>query len=149
MRWGDVVLGIAPAPPITTRDTTILLQQIEEGRSNQKLSKATILAVTTEKREQIVKNYLTEWLSNSLQLLPHEIDLDRPLTMWLDSLMAFALRSRIEAYLEIRVSIENFFGDNNLTNLTQLILDRLTLSNLVISHSANSERESERERLSL
>ena len=69
--------------------------------------------------------------------------------MWLDSLMAFSLRSRLELDLEISIAIESFFGDNNLTNLTQLILDRLTLSNLVISQSANSDRESERETLSL
>lgn len=149
MRWGDVTLGIAPAPPITTRDTSIQLQQLERSEhTEQKLSKAKILAVPTEKREQIVINYLTEYLANSLQLLPHQIDPVQPLTMWLDSLIAFSLKSRIEADLELRVSI-NFFSDNNLSNLTQLILDRLTLSNLVISQSADSDRESERERLSL
>ena len=94
-------------------------------------------------------SYLIEWLSNSLQLLAHEIEPEQPLTMWLDSLMAFSLRSRIEADLAIRIPIENFFGNNNLTNLTQLILDRLTLSNLVISQSVNSNEESERETLSL
>lgn len=150
MRWGDVALGTIPAPPITTRDTSVQLQQLEQSdRVEQKLSRTKILAVTTEKREQIIKNYLIAWLSSSLQLLPQEIDPDQSLTMWLDSLMAFSLRSRIEADLKIRISIENFFGDNNLTNLTQLILDRLTLSNLVISQSVDSGRESERERLSL
>ncbi|MGL4618101.1 3-oxoacyl-[acyl-carrier-protein] synthase III C-terminal domain-containing protein [Chroococcidiopsis sp.] len=152
MRWGDVALGTAPAPPITTRDTSIQLQQqqIEKSdRTEQKLSKTKILAVPPEKREQIVIEYLIEWLSNSLQLLPEEIARDRPLITWLDSLMAFSLRSRIEADLEIRIPIESFFGNNNLTNLSQLILERLTLSNLVISQSVNSDRESERETLSL
>ena len=150
MRWGDVALGTAPAPPITTRNTTIQLQQIKQSdRAEQKLSKAKILAVPPEQQQQILANYLIEWLSNSLQLLPHEIDTNQPLTTWLDSLMAFSLRSRIEADLAIRIPIENFFGNNNLTNLTQLILDRLTLSNLVISQSVNSNEESERETLSL
>lgn len=150
MRWGDVALGIAPAPPITTRDTSIQLQQLEQrDRSNQKLSRTIILAIPPEKREQTVKNYLIEWLSNSLQLLPHEIASDHPLTMWLDSLMAFSLRSRLEVDLEISIPIKSFFGDNNLITLTQLILDRLTLSNLVISQLANSDQESERETLSL
>lgn len=150
MRWGDVALGIAPAPPITTRDTSIQPEQIEQSdRTKQKLSRTKVLAVTPEKREQIVIRYLVEWLSNSLQLLPDEIALDRPLTTWLDSLMAFSLRSRIEADLEIRIPIESFFGNNNLINLTQLILDRLTLSDLVISQLANSDRGSERETLSL
>lgn len=150
MRWGDVALGIAPAPPITTRDTSIQLQQLEQcDRSYHKLSKTIILAVPPARQEQIVSNYLVEWLSNSTQLSPHEIALDRPLTMWLDSLMAFSLRSRIEADLEIRIPIESFFGDSNLTNLTQLILERLTLSNLAISQPVNSDRLVERETLNL
>ena len=141
MRWGDVALGTAPAPPITERDTTIQLQHIEQSnRPQENLSKIKILTATPEKRQQILANYLIEWLSNSLQLLPHEINPNQPLTMWLDSLMAFSLRSRIEADLEIRIPIENFFGNNNLTNLTQLILDCLTLSNLVISQSVNSKK---------
>ena len=150
MRWGDVALGTVPAPPIITRDTSIQLQQIEESdRAEEKLSKAKILAAKSEERYQILKNYLIQWLTNSLQLLPHEIDPEQPLTMWLDSLMAFSLRSRIELDLEIRVPLENFFGNNNLTNLNQLILDKLTLSNLVIFQSVDSDQESERETLSL
>ncbi|WP_227788679.1 3-oxoacyl-[acyl-carrier-protein] synthase III C-terminal domain-containing protein [Nodularia sp. LEGE 06071] len=150
MRWGDVGLGTAPAPAITSRDTTIQLQQIEQrDGAEQKLSKAEILAAQPEEQQQIVQNYLIAWLSHSLQLLPDEIDPQQTLTMWLDSLMAFSLRSRIEADWEIRVPIENFFGENNLINLTQLILDRLALSNLLISPSVNSNEDLERETLSL
>lgn len=149
MRWGDVALGIAPAPPITTRDTSIQLQQIDTSDRSRRISKTIILAVPPARQEQIVSNYLIAWLSNSTQLSPHEIALDCPLTMWLDSLMAFSLRSRIEADLEIRIPIESFFGDSNLTDLTQLILERLTLSNLAISQPANSDRLVERETLNL
>lgn len=149
MRWGDVALGIAPAPPITTRDTSIQLQQIDKSDRSDRISKTVILAVPPARQEQIVSNFLIEWLSNSTQLSPHEIALDCPLTMWLDSLMAFSLRSRIETDLEIRIPIESFFGDSNLTNLTQLILERLTLSNLAISQPANSDRRVERETLNL
>ena len=150
MRWGDVALGTAPASPITTLDTAIKLQEIKESNyTEQKLSTAKILAAPPEQQQQILASYLITWLSNSLQLLPEEIDSGQPLTMWLDSLIAFSLRSRIETDLEITIPMENFFGDNNLTNLTQLLLDRITLSNLVTSHSVNSNRESERETLSL
>lgn len=150
MRWGDVALGTAPAPPITDSKTTIKLREVQpRDDAEQKLSKAKILATPPEQRQQILAHYLIMWLSNSLQLLPHEIELDQPLTMWLDSLMAFSLRSRIETDLAIRIPIENFFGDNNLTNLTQLILDRITLNNIVISQSINSYETSERETLSL
>lgn len=150
MRWGDVALGTAPAAPITNLDTTIKPQEIAKSdRAEPKLSLPKVLAAPPEQRQQMLTSYLIEWLSNSLQLLPHEIELDQPLTMWLDSLMAFSLRSRIETDLEIRIPMENFFGENNLIDLTQLILNRITLSNLVTYQSVNSNRESERETLSL
>jgi len=148
MRWGDVSLGTAPAPPITSCDTGIRSQQIQKRESsNETLSRIKILAVVPEKREQIIQNYLITWLANSLQCLPKVIDPDLPLTMWLDSLMTFSLKSRIEVDLEIRIPVENFFGNNNLTKLAQLILNQITLSNLV--QSINSSEKSERETLSL
>lgn len=150
MRWGDVALGAAPAPSIANLDTTIQLQKIQPRNDvEEKLSRAKVLTVPSEKRHQILASYLITWLSDSLQLLPQEIEPKQPLTMWLDSLMAFSLRSRIETDLAIRIPMENFFGDNNLTDLTQLILDRITLSNLVNSPSVNSPETSERETLSL
>lgn len=148
MRWGDVALGKEPAPSITNLDTRVRLQKIETANNLERsISRTKILVVTPEKRKQIVKNYLIEWLADTLQLLPTQIDASQPLTMWLDSLMAFSLKSRIEIDLAIAVSIENFTGDNNLNNLTQLILDKLTLRTLV--ESANHNEASEREILSL
>lgn len=150
MRWGDVALGKAPAAPINNLDIKVRLSKVEKTNNlEQNLSRNKILAVQTEQREKVIKNYLTTWLANTLQLLPQEIDPSQPLTMWLDSLMAFSLRSRIETDLEIRVPIEHFFGDNNLNTLTQLILEKLTLSTLVSVKSVNNNEASEREILSL
>ena len=150
MRWGNVALGKAPAPPITNLDTKVRLQKIETAKNlKPSISRSEILAVKPEPREELIKNYLTTWLANTLQLLPNDIDASQPLTMWLDSLMAFSLRSRIETDLEIRVPIASFFGDNNLNTLTQLILEKLTLSTLVTSELINNNEASEREILSL
>ncbi len=150
MRWGDTAIGKAPAPPLNNLDSRVKLQKLETVNDLEKgLSRAKLLAVNPEKREEIIINYLTTWLANTLQLLPNEIDPSQPLTMWLDSLMAFSLRSRIETDLAIRIAIADFFGDNNLNTLTQLILDKLTLSTLVTSKSANNNEESARESLSL
>lgn len=148
MRWGNVALGKEPAPPITKLDTRVRLQKIETANNlARSISRTEILAFKPEKRKEIVKNYLIEWLADTLQLLSNQIDASQPLTMWLDSLMAFSLKSRIEIDLAIAVSIENFTGDNNLNTLTQLILDKLTLSTLV--ESVNHNEASEREILSL
>lgn len=154
MRWGDVALGTAPAPSISDRPTTIELQEIKpRDDTEQKLSLPKILAAPPEQQQQVLASYLITWLANSLQLLPHEIEPELPLIMWLDSLMAFSLKSRIETDLEISIPIKNFLGENNLTDLTQLILDRITLSNLAIVPSVNSheisERETDRETMSL
>ncbi|NJK55778.1 MAG: 3-oxoacyl-ACP synthase [Pleurocapsa sp. SU_5_0] len=154
MRWGDVALGTAPAPSISDRPTTIELQEIKpRDDTEQKLSLPKILAAPPEQQQQVLASYLITWLANSLQLLPHEIEPELPLIMWLDSLMAFSLKSRIETDLEISIPIKNFLGENNLTDLTQLILDRITLSNLAIFPSVNSheisERETDRETMSL
>lgn len=148
MRWGDVALGKEPAPPIANLDPRVRLQKIETANNlEQNLSRTKILAVTPEKRDEVVRNYLTTWLANTLQLLPNEIDPSQPLTTWFDSLMAFSLKSRIEIDLAIAIPIENFAGDNNLNTLTRLILDKLTLSTLV--QPTNSKEELEREILSL
>lgn len=150
MRWGDMVLGEAPAPPITKLDPRVRLQKRETANNlDRSISRTEILAVTPEKRKEIVKNYLSEWLADTLQLLTNQIDASQPLTMWLDSLMAFSLKSRIEIDLAIAIPIENFTGDNNLNTLTQLILDKLTLSTLVTSNSVSNNEASEREILSL
>lgn len=150
MRWGDVALGKAPAPTISNIDFGVRLQETErEYKSTSTLSKAEVLAVETERRETVIRNYLSEWLADSLEVLPHEIEPEQPLTMYLDSLLAFSLRSRIESDLETRIAVENFFGDNNLDTLTQLILDKLALSTLVTSKLVNNNEESEREILSL
>lgn len=150
MRWGDVALGKAPASPINKSDTKVRLQKIQKTNNlEQNLSRTKVVALQPEPREKVVINYLTTWLANTLQLLPNQIDPSQPLTMWLDSLMAFSLRSRIETDLEIRVPIESFFGDNNLNTLTQLILEKLTLSTLVTSKSVSNDEASEREILSL
>ncbi|NEO27040.1 MAG: 3-oxoacyl-ACP synthase [Kamptonema sp. SIO4C4] len=148
MRWGDVALGTAPAPPLTSCDTRVRLQETQTSYPSQPtLSKTKVLAVVPEKRQQIIQDYLIAWLAHCLQCLPDEINPDRPLTMWLDSLMTFFLKSRIEVDLEICVPIEKFFGNNNLTNLTQLILDRVILSNL--AQSTNCNETSEQETLNL
>jgi 3-oxoacyl-[acyl-carrier-protein] synthase III len=143
MRWGDVALG----------NSSIEGLEVRRGRGEVvrscrvSISQEKVLAAEPEKKLEIVEIYLKEWLSDSLQLPIDKFDSEQPLAIWLDSLLAFLLRSRIENDLGVRVSIENFFGDNNLASLTQQILDRLILQDLKISESV--DRDSEREKLSL
>jgi 3-oxoacyl-[acyl-carrier-protein] synthase-3 len=156
MRWGDVALGksaldnieITPRIHPNLKDRNVgVIPCVYPDKQN--LKKEQILAVEAEKREEIVEIYLKEWLSDSLQLPIDKFDSKQPLAIWLDSLLAFLLRSRIEADLGVRISIENFFGDNNLASLTQRILDRIILNDLKISESINTNEDLEREKISL
>jgi 3-oxoacyl-[acyl-carrier-protein] synthase III len=155
MRWGDVALGkysIDRAEMQRCRGAEMQRGGGAEGRRGGgevfrvSISQERVLTAEPEKKLEIVEIYLKEWLSSSLQLPVEKFDSEQPLTIWLDSLLVFLLRSRIEKDLEVRVPIENFFGDNNLASLTQRIFDRLILQDLKISESV--DRDSEREKLS-
>ncbi|WP_265235557.1 3-oxoacyl-[acyl-carrier-protein] synthase III C-terminal domain-containing protein [Lyngbya sp. CCAP 1446/10] len=152
MRWGDVALGTAPAPPINLNR--------EEDRSAVNLfrakkaflSKEKLFAAAPTEQQQILETYLIEWLTNSLQLPVDSLSPQHSLALLLDSLMAFELRSRIETDLQVRVPIERFFGDNNITQLAELVLNQLALANLTASESVfltEFKAEEEREILSI
>jgi hypothetical protein len=64
--------------------------------------------------------------------------------------MAFELRRRIEVDLQVGVPMEKFFGDNNIAQLAELLLNQLVLANLTSSASVSvaDSHEEEREKLS-
>lgn len=146
MRWGDVALGTPPTPPINAN------HQAENSQVfvSQKLpfSKANLLTVAAIEQQKILENYLIEWVTNSLQL-SGEINSQQSLALWLDSLLAFELRSRIEADLQVRVPIEKFFGQNTLAQLAELLINQLALANLMASNSVANFTEEPREQLSI
>ncbi|MEG4573877.1 3-oxoacyl-[acyl-carrier-protein] synthase III C-terminal domain-containing protein [Microcoleus sp. N3A4] len=152
MRWGDVALGKPPAPPINInreeeKSTVNLL-----GVKKAVLSKEKLFAAAPREQQQILETYLIEWLTNSLQLPFDSLSPQHSLALLLDSLMAFELRSRIEADLQVRVPIERFFGDTNITQLAELVLNQLALANLTVSKSVfitEFKAEEEREILSI
>ncbi|NEO98550.1 MAG: 3-oxoacyl-ACP synthase [Symploca sp. SIO2E9] len=161
MRWGEVTLGKAPAPPISITEQDERIEQFGKGSISKEQSQATksssisreeLLAAEPEKRQQMLEVYLLEWLVSSLQITLAEISLHHPLALLLDSLMAFELRRRIENDLGVLVPVEKFFGENNIAKLTKLILNQLALANLVASEPlavAEVKEEEEREKISL
>ncbi|CBN59226.1 MULTISPECIES: 3-oxoacyl-[acyl-carrier-protein] synthase III C-terminal domain-containing protein [Kamptonema] len=153
MRWGDVALGKPPAPPINANreeeeKSTVNLFGVNKAV----LSKEKLFAAAPREQQQILESYLIEWLTNSLQLPFDRLSPQHSLALLLDSLMAFELRSRIEADLQVRVPIERFFGDNNITQLAELVLNQLALASLTASESVfitEFKAEEEREILSI
>ena len=49
----------------------------------------------------------------------------------LDSLLAVIFRSQLEANLEIRVPMEQFLGERNIHNLTEFLLDRISIAEMM------------------
>jgi len=164
MRWGDVALGRAPAQnqagevgevgeAFSCSATPILLTQEQQLHQAQmgKFSREALLAAYSEERQRLLESYLLEWLASSLQLPLAQLNSQQSLALLLDSLMAFELRRRIEVDLQMQVPMEKFFGDNNIAQLAELLLNQLVLANLTSSASVSvtdSNEDEERERWS-
>jgi 3-oxoacyl-[acyl-carrier-protein] synthase III/acyl carrier protein len=148
MRWCDVALGSVPAlPGSITQEQKIHLTANSLLREKSSISREKLLTVSREEQRQMLEMYLMEWL-NSLQLPLSEIDREQPFASLLDSLMTFLFKTQIENDLGVQVPLEQFFGDSNIAQLVELLLDRLTLVNLTADSISVADVE-EREKLSL
>ncbi len=105
------------------------------------LSREKLIDTPVQKRQQILENYLLKCLSKSLQLPPEKIKVQQLLSNSLDSLMSFELKSRIETDLQVQVPIEKFFGDTNITQLAEFLLEQFTLANLISEPSPAHQSE--------
>jgi len=160
MRWGDVALGSAPAPPSDVTCTNLIhwcdsnLNRDERlVPTNEKiisLSRETLLATRPAQRYQILQTYVLEWLAHSLHLPLTQLDPQQSLVSLLDSLLAVALKSRIESALAVRVPMEKFLGNNTIAQLAEFVQQQLALTDLVVSEPISvSDRNDEREKLKL
>jgi len=161
IRWGEVALGPVPAPPISITAQSERIHPVgKDSISTEQLpalekssiSREQILATELGKRQPMLETYLREWLATSLKVPLAEVNSQQLLASWLDSLMAFELRRRIEADFAVQVPIEKFFGDNAITTLAEQLLKQLALAHLISSKSvaiAEANKEEEREKLNL
>lgn len=146
MRWGDVALGVAPAPPISVTPQKKTCLTADKLQPKSSISKTLLLAAYPEARRKMLESYLLGWMSSSLQLPLSQIHQEQSFASLIDSLMAFLLKSQIEVDLGLQVPMENFFGENNIAQLIDLLLDRLAILNLT---SSVTRVDREREKLSL
>ncbi len=148
MRWGDVALGSVPASPISVtpeQEKIHLAIKTEKLSTEVKrfLSREQLLAAKPGEQQQMLESYLLECLATSLQLPVNEFNSQQSLTTLLDSLMAIVLRSRIETDLQVRVPLEKFFGETTVTQLTEFLLNQLTLANLISIDAITDVNEGE------
>lgn len=133
MRWGDVALGSASTEVVTIEPSNASFVPLA---SNAVASggigiKERLLAVPSADRHAILEPYLVESLANLRQLSPADLDPQVVLITLLDSLLAVIFRSQLEASLEIRVPMEQFLGERNIRELTEFLLDRILLSEMM------------------
>jgi 3-oxoacyl-[acyl-carrier-protein] synthase III len=133
MRWGDVALGSDRTELVTIRST---IESLVPPLSNAVVSagigiKERLLALPSGDRHAILEPYLVESLANLRQLSPADLDAHVVLTTLLDSLVATIFRSQLEASLEIRVPMEQFLGERNIHNLTEFLLDRILIAEMM------------------
>jgi len=149
MRWGEVALGPEPAPPfgvieqeekITIRSEEILTIEVTS------LSREELMNSALKERQQKLENYLLKWLANSLQLPLTNLHPQQPLAPLLDSLMAFELKRRIETDLQVQIPIEKLFGDSNIAQLVEILINQLILENLITSELATPANKQEKAR---
>lgn len=159
MRWGEVALGTNPAPPLSvTSEAENVHLAVNSSQKTELLSSTEIrsisreqlLATAPDQRLLLLESYLLGWLTHSLQLPAHHLNLHQCLTSFLDSLMVLMFRSQIETDLQVQVPMEKFMGEITVAQLAINILNQCTLANL-IDESINSgeSHQQEREKLSL
>ncbi|MDV2992194.1 MAG: hypothetical protein N4J56_001848 [Chroococcidiopsis sp. SAG 2025] len=146
MRWGDVALGAVLIPPTPLGKGGSEIPPTPLGKGGEREN---IFAAAPQARQQMLESYLIEWLAGALQIPLTQLNPQQSLAFLLDSLMAFELRRRIEVDLQVQVPIERFFGDGNIAQIAEFLLDRLVLSDLTSSSVfvANND-QTEREKLS-
>jgi acyl transferase domain-containing protein/acyl carrier protein len=150
---GDVILftetgqRVAEATNVQLRpipDNSLRLTAQSRRRASSRyqpplLSRGELVAAQPEQRYGLLETYLLQCLSRSLQLPVDTLDTRQPLGGLIDSLMAFELRSRIEADLQVRVPMERFLGNGSIAQLAHLLLEQLSLANLIRSSAAMDE----------
>ncbi|MCC5608952.1 3-oxoacyl-ACP synthase [Nostoc sp. CHAB 5834] len=149
MRWGDVALGLVPAPPVgvTQNQESIHFTEVNNfPKTVSSISRENLLLASAKEQRQMLETYLLQWLSHSLQIPVSQINQEQPLALLLDSLIGFLFKTKIENEFKVQVPMEKFFGENNLTHLIKLLLTQLALVNLINSNSTDIE---EREKLSI
>ncbi|MBW4564787.1 MAG: amino acid adenylation domain-containing protein [Mojavia pulchra JT2-VF2] len=97
-----------------------------ETENNLKLNRVTILSLTPDESQLLLEAYLLEQVAQVFKITPLQIDIKQPLSsLGLDSLRVFELKNRIENYLEVAVSIADFFEGLSIQALATKILSEI------------------------
>ncbi|MEH1940520.1 MAG: amino acid adenylation domain-containing protein [Nostoc sp.] len=94
--------------------------------NNNRLQREALLAIAPKESQLLLESYLQEQIARIFAILPNEINPQQPLSsLGLDSIKVFELKNRIEADLQVTVSVADFFEGLSLRSLSTKILAEL------------------------
>lgn len=148
MRWGDVGLGKVPDPPLNLPAAETIYLSPPIDKSVDVNFRERLLGEAPAVRQETIAAYLLNWLAEARQLSPSQLNSQLLLTSCLDSLMVAILRIQIEKDFQIGVPMEKFFN-STVEQLTNFLLERLALANLMAAAIVTDGNLEEREIVSL
>ncbi|MEH1798883.1 MAG: amino acid adenylation domain-containing protein [Nostoc sp.] len=96
-------------------------------REETRLQRSELLALSPRECQQLLETYLIEQEARVLAIAPDDISPEEPLSaLGLDSLKVFELKNRIEADLEVEISVADFFAGMSTRSLVTKILAQIT-----------------------
>ncbi|MET0404439.1 MAG: SDR family NAD(P)-dependent oxidoreductase, partial [Cystobacter sp.] len=104
-------------------------ERVAEGPRGRSSLLVDLNRATPGTRRGLLENYLRERLSQVLRVDPSRIGRHEPFRgLGLDSLMSLELRNRIEAALELKLSVTLLWAHSSLTALSTYLLEQLGLA---------------------
>jgi amino acid adenylation domain-containing protein len=103
----------------------------EWKESDRTLNRKSLLAVTSEEQQKVLKLYIQQIVDNLLQV---KAEVNHSLSaVGLDSLKFFELKNRLETDFEITLSVTELFGGISLDELAARIIKQITVEAPVLS----------------
>lgn len=94
--------------------------------SNGSVIREALLAAAPEERQQLVESFLREQIAKVLRSSAEKLDMHQPLDqLGIDSLMAYELKNRVEADLELTVPVAALLQGPSLAQFAGVLLDQL------------------------
>lgn len=110
---------------------SIVIGNKEGEESDRTLNRKSLLAVTSQKQQKVLKLYIQLIVDNLLQV---KSEVNHSLSaVGLDSLKIFELKNRLETDFEITLSVTELFGGISLDELAARIIKQITVEAPVLS----------------
>jgi myxalamid-type polyketide synthase MxaE and MxaD len=120
--------------------------KIGESGGKESLTRDALLAAKPEERQQLLETYLRERVARVLGIALSKLDVQQPLNnLGLDSMMAMALKNRIEVELGVTVPVVKFLEGPSVAQLTPKILESLTTTTVSVPAGAEEQAEKKKD----